>query len=220
MSPPELWLVAGPNGAGKTTLLQREPLRDWLAYATMLNADDATLRLLRERGHAGFSTVPENELKSLFITAAETVQRDAEAILDEGGCVCLETVLSTGKFRPLVERVLACGGRFFLVYVAVKDPSVSCGRVQHRASLGGHDVAPEKVATRWHRSLEQLQWFARRASVFLAYDNSDSSIERAPLLIARSTDGVLTIHEPEAVPALTASLRQAWGQAGNDSAIL
>lgn len=210
MSLPELWLVAGPNGAGKTTLIQREPLCDWLAPAVMLNADDVTLQLLRERGHSAFSTVPKDELKQLFVMAAEAVQRKAQELLDKGGSVCLETVLSTDKFRPMVESVLASGGRFFLVYVAVRAPEVSCERVRNRASLGGHDVAPEKVVARWHRSLEQLQWFARKASVFLAYDNTDSTPEKPPLLVARATGGLLNIYEAEVIPALTTSLREAW----------
>jgi predicted ABC-type ATPase len=93
----------------------------------------------------------------------------------------------------------------------VNDPQVSCERVNRRASLGGHDVPPEKISARWHRSLEQLQWFARRASVFWAYDNTDSSTENAPVLVARAINDELTILEPSNLPALTSALRKAWG---------
>jgi predicted ABC-type ATPase len=110
MSRPELWIVAGPNGAGKTTLIQREPMAGWLASARVLNADDVTLGLLREAGYVEFSAVPEDELKPLFIAAAEKVQKEAQALLDAGGCVCLESVLSTPKFRMMVDRVIEAGG--------------------------------------------------------------------------------------------------------------
>lgn len=44
---------------------------------------------------------------------------------------------------------------------------------------GGHDVPPEKVVTRWDRSLANLPWFALRADRAMIFDNTGARQSRA-----------------------------------------
>src|SRR4051794_30430093 len=92
-------LLAGPNGAGKTSVVRELRKRGWLSEFTMLNADDRTLAKLRSAGYDGFEDAPVDLLKSFFIEAANEVFAEAISLLKDGGRVCLETVLSTSKYR-------------------------------------------------------------------------------------------------------------------------
>ncbi|MFM9964739.1 MAG: zeta toxin family protein [Planctomycetaceae bacterium] len=141
MSPrPELWIVAGPNGAGKTTLTQRRPLSELLEGTIQLNADDKTLAELWKQGFRGFADAPAKALQEAFVNAANEVTEELQQHLRLGHKVCVETVLSTEKYKSIVTDVRQAGGFFGLIYVGLKSPNLSAGRIQTRVALGGHDV--------------------------------------------------------------------------------
>ena len=206
MGVPRFWLIAGPNGAGKTTVVQSDPFHGLLPPVHRLNADEQTLRQLRRRGYPGFHDVPGEVLFEEFSEASEAVFREVTDKLGHGEAVCVETVLSTSKYQPVVERTLALGGYFALVYVTVRSPDISIARVAQRVRQGGHDVPTDKVRARWHRSLEFLPWFAARASVTWVFDNSDSDPENPPRLIAQGIDGRVRVLDPEAILEVTRAL--------------
>ncbi|HEX5105567.1 MAG TPA: AAA family ATPase [Pirellulaceae bacterium] len=208
MSVPELWIVAGPNGAGKTTLASLEPIASLLRSNQVLNPDDRCLSLLQQQGLPGFSSAPLDVLQATFLKAADEVLAELQAAIAANQAVLVETVLSTPKYRAIVDEVRSRGGFFGLIYVALKSPELAFERVQSRARLGGHDVPGDRVATRWRRSLEHLPWFAARSQRLLVYDNSNSVPTAAPLLVADGIGGRVTIHHPTAIPELTAALRQ------------
>jgi predicted ABC-type ATPase len=108
-----------------------------------------------------------------------------------------------------VEDVLAAGGFFGLVYIALASPAIAQQRVQLRTLAGGHYVPPEKTASRWQRSLERLPWFARKAHRFFVLDNSVTPPRNLPRLIAEGTAGKIVFHEPLAIPELTRLLQSA-----------
>lgn len=189
-NPPELWLIAGPNGAGKTTLVQSLPrhfplIARLFSTVCFLNPDARTLELLKHFGIDSFAQAPLADLREFFIQAANETWDELDGILDQGGRGGIETVLSSGKFRPLVEKTLAAGGRFYLIYVSLNSPELAARRVWERAASGGHDVPAEKVAARWKKSLEELPWFLARASQAWVFDNSSST----PTLLAVCRQG-------------------------------
>lgn len=208
MSNPELWLIAGPNGAGKTTAVQRGPLRRLIPDLRPLNADDRTFRLLRQAGYAGFHDAPQSVLVKTFVHASELTHAEVCEAVAMGHPVCVETVLSTDKYRPLVESVTGQDGIFNLIYVAVRSPEISLARISQRVREGGHDVPADKVVARWHRSLEFLPWFARRASALWVYDNSDSDPGSSPRLIVHGIEGRVRVLEPGAIPDVTRALAE------------
>lgn len=167
-----LTLVAGPNGAGKTTLVRGLKAAGELAEHVVLNADDYTLARIREMGFPEFAAAPADVLKDCFIQSAEEVYREMVSLLEAGEKVCVETVLSTDKYRQIVATLQTHGGMFELVYVALQSPKISGNRVAVRVQKGGHDVPASKLAERWKRSLEELRWFARKANRLSVFDNS------------------------------------------------
>ena len=83
-----------------------------------------------------------------------------------------------------------------------------------RVRQGGHDVPADKLAARWQRSVSNLGWYARQADVFFVFDNSDSTPDVPPVLIAEGGCGELSIFDSDAIPEITGSLRAAFtGQA-------
>jgi predicted ABC-type ATPase len=171
--------------------------------------------MLQARGYSGFADAPLDEQSRAFLRAAEIVA----GILDDcvTGCipVGVETVLSTGKHQPLVERVLAAGGFFGLIYICLQSPDLACERVARRVRQGGHAVPTDKTRNRWHRSLGNLPWFATRASQFFIFDNSDSSADRPPILLAYGAMGTVRKRVNTAVPAIAGVLDQLPRAAGS-----
>lgn len=206
MASPELWIVAGPNGAGKTTLVQAHPIQNLLPRVRFLNPDDVARDLLTRGGYVGFPGAPEPAQRRAFLDAARMVEDELDAAVRRQEPIGVETVLSSDKYRPLVERVRRQSGFVGLIYVTVASPEVACRRVARRVKVGGHDVPVEKVQARWHRSLSNLAWFAARASAFWVFDNSDERPEVPPRLVAAGRLGVLETLDPSAGDALLASL--------------
>ncbi len=208
MSPqPELWIIGGPNGAGKTTLAQRQPIRQLLPQILLLNPDDLTRARIEQQGFATFAETPESVLREEFIRSADVVLTEAAERLRRNEAVAIETVLSTDKYRPVVEEVRSRSGFFGLIYVALRSADLSNARVERRVAQGGHHVSPDRVAARWHRSLAQLPWFVQRANCCFVFDNSDENPANPPRLIAESLAGRVVIHEPKAIPELSEALR-------------
>jgi predicted ABC-type ATPase len=203
---PQLWLFAGPNGAGKSTFTQ---FPEWSRHIRhFLNADELTRELLRQNGFPSYSVAPPEMLQRCNLAAAEKVFAEVRRLLDCGEAVAVETVLSTDKFRPVVEKLRREGGIFNLIYVGLRSPELSRQRVAIRVAKGGHPVPEEKLAGRWQRSLEHLPWFASRADHFFIYDNSDSDPNREPALVARegTREGSLRLLDRETNPTLVKTL--------------
>ncbi len=209
MPVPEFWIIAGPNGAGKTTLAQQEPIRQLLPDVTALNPDDRTLEMIRQAGFPTFADAPAEFLRQSFLSAADWVLREAAERVRRNEVIAVETVLSTDKYRAIVEDVQSRGGVFGLFYVALRTPELAQARVEQRVRLGGHGVPPERIAARWHRSLDILPWFAARANRLVVFDNTDSNPDNPPRLLATGINGNITTLEPDAIPEITAALSRA-----------
>ena len=203
---PQLWLFAGPNGAGKSTFTQ---FPEWSRHIShFLNADELTRQLLNEQGFPTFAATPPEILSRVNLIAAEKVFSEVCRLLEAGEAVAVETVLSTDKYRPVLEKLRRDGGIFNLIYVGLCSPELSRQRVAGRVAKGGHPVPEEKLAGRWRRSLEHLPWFAHRADHFYIYDNSDSDPAHAPALVARAgaSPGSLQLVNRDANPPLVEAL--------------
>lgn len=157
-----------------------------------VNPDSHTLDLLTAQGYSGFGATPPDVLAVLFRQSADAVYKDLSAALQAGEAVGVETVLSTPKYRPLVSQVTEAGGFVGLVFVFLASPELAVQRVATRVARGGHDVPADKIAQRWHRSLVELAWFAKHATAFFVFDNSNSDTAVAPPLVAHGMLGRLT----------------------------
>ena len=154
MAIPQLWLFAGPNGAGKSTFTLFPEWRRHINH--FLNADELTRQLLSEQGFSTYAAAPAEILHRANITAAERVFAEVQRTLAAGEAVAVETVLSTDKYRGVVEKLRRDGGLFNLIYIGLRSPELSRERVARRVAQGGHPVPEEKLPGRWKRSLDHL----------------------------------------------------------------
>ncbi|WP_311267088.1 AAA family ATPase [Sphingobium sp. WCS2017Hpa-17] len=189
---PRLWIVAGPNGSGKSTVYGRNDLVGFDGSVWIINPDLLTVRL------------QETESLPLLDANLAAVQR-IEAWLDASirvhQTIGVETVLSSSKYRRLVEMARSHDFEVRLIYVFVDSVEEQLNRIRHRVAKGGHDVPADKVRLRRTRSFEQLEWFFYQSDRAWVYDNSGAELE----LVAQKGDGKVRV-KSDAIPELLKAL--------------
>ena len=178
---PILWIVAGPNGSGKSSFYNRTDIEGWGGTVWIVNPDLLT------------STLMETERLSQAAANLAAVQR-IEAWLDRSidvhQTVGVETVLSTGKYRKLVQRARNLGFEVRLIFVFLRDVETQLARIAIRVAEGGHRVQKAKVRSRRSRSIRQLLWFARNVDRVYLFDNSTAE----PDLVAAKEPELLRVN--------------------------
>jgi predicted ABC-type ATPase len=188
-----MWIIAGPNGAGKTTVATKILKNLGVEGLQKLNADDRTLELR--------VLYPEKSQNELNLLAAQQIDAEVLANIRAGESFFVETVLSSPKYREAVTEAKKQGYMIGLIYVSLHPPELSPERIKLRVIKGGHDVDEAKAIARYHRSHEQLRWFAKQATTFVALDNSDPTGK--PVLIAAKLAGkALTHNNKDVNPAV------------------
>jgi predicted ABC-type ATPase len=206
MTVPEFWIVAGPNGAGKTTCVKSAPISSLLPNVQFLNPDERTLSKLQSLGYQGFVDSPANVQMRLFFESADEVFAELQKAIFQNTAIGVETVLSSDKYCALVATVREKQGFIGLLYIALASPSLAMQRVAARVQRGGHGIPESKIEQRWHRSLQNLSWFASQASAFWVIDNSNPNPEAARLIVASGKMGRLEDIQEAAFPELKAAL--------------
>lgn len=118
--------------------------------------------------------------------------------------VGVETVLSSDKYRRLVNTAKTKGFQVNLIYVYLRRVEMNIDRVRLRVKRGGHDVPEGRIRERRLRSFEQLKWFFAKADQAYIFDNSDAE----PKLVAAKFDDTLAVDNdiiPDILIALNAS---------------
>lgn len=177
---PILWIIAGPNGSGKSSFYNQTDIAEWGGSVWIINPDLLT------------QTIVEQEALPLMEANLKAVQRIEgwlNASLDVYQTIGVETVLSSSKYRPLVERAHRRGFRVRMLFMVLGSADAQLDRIRTRVEEGGHDVPADKVRSRRIRSFEQLAWFLPKVDQCYIYDNSTG----APELAAEKVDGKLLI---------------------------
>ncbi len=168
-SDPWFVLIAGVNGSGKSTFAQPGMIAGLLdesdaSEIDVINPDTETLRIRAER--------PELSLDDANLLAAKSAERIVRnRIAAKSGHFAIETVLSTDKYRDIVEEAIRLGWRFLFIYIVIDSVEESIRRVAHRVSFGGHDVPNDKLRKRWALSRANMPWFWNRATSAFLYWN-------------------------------------------------
>lgn len=202
MSAPWFVLVAGVNGAGKSTFAQfaealaELPDGDRLE---LINPDILTQQIIRDH--------PEYTLAAANLQAAQQSERRVHELIGlQRTSFLIETVLSTDKYRPVIERAHDLGWQVMLIYVALESADESIRRVAHRVRHGGHDVPEEKIRKRWQRSIDNLGWFWEQADV--AYLFMNPADFASPIQLAHKAQGASELKVPKRRPAALNALLQ------------
>jgi predicted ABC-type ATPase len=192
--PPIFLIVAGPNGSGKSSAYQDAQIEAFGPTIWIINPDLLSVRI---RDAEGLSLADAN------LEAVKRIETWLEASIAAHQNVGVETVLSTSKYRRLVERAKALGFNVRLIYVLLDTPERNIERVRLRVKKGGHAVPETKIVERYHRSLQQFPWFLAHADQAWVYDNSGAT----PRLIAEKRAGTVTL-DADALPTIVDAVRK------------
>jgi predicted ABC-type ATPase len=152
---PLIVAIAGPNGAGKSTFycahLQPAGLR-------FVNVDELA-----------------QELNLGAYEAAELANRLRHALVQQRESFVFETVFSdpVGDKVKFLREAAHAGYAAVLCFIGLDEPETSEQRVAMRVMQGGHDVPPEKLASRFKRTLANLHRAIRDLPLVLVFDNSN-----------------------------------------------
>jgi predicted ABC-type ATPase len=179
---PALWIVAGPNGSGKSTLYDKTEIQGFWGTVWIINPDALTARI-RER--EGLDLLAANG------EALDRIEKWLTTSVDAYQTVGVETVLSTDKYRALVDHAKSRGFHVRLLYVTLQNAELNVERVKSRVKRGGHDVPEQKIRARRARSFQQLPWFLERADYALVFDNSGAK----PVVLAEKVNSKFKIED-------------------------
>lgn len=171
---PVLWIVAGPNGSGKSSLYSRTDIEGWGGSVWIINPDLLTAKIVEEE---------RLESEAANLAAVRRVEAWLYASLDAYQTIGVETVLSSPKYRALVEKAHARGFSVRMIYVVLASADLQLSRIRQRVRDGGHDVPAEKAIDRRRRSFEELGWFARHVDQLFVFDNSSGEPSLAAEMI-------------------------------------
>lgn len=117
----------------------------------------------------------------------------AEARSDFG----FETVGSHESKPQFLRDLKAVGYYVVVLFVGTEDPEINKRRVNQRVAAGGHDVDPEKVESRYGRTMGFLIDYYDVADYIAIYDNSLEVSEggQPRLLVTKGPDGEMQTTE-------------------------
>ena len=106
------------------------------------------------------------------LEAAQEAERLRELCLSEQHSFTFETVLSTERNLDLLIRAKAAGFNIESVFVITADPELNVFRVKSRELSGGHNVPPDKIRSRYAKSLAYIPKLVAMSDVFRLVDNT------------------------------------------------
>ena len=149
---PELVMVCGPNGAGKSTF-------------TRTLAVEQNFICIDPDAIAATGLSP--------LAAGKAAASMAKLFLEQNISFVRESTLTSQFDFRLMEEAKNKGYFVRLVYISLASAELALSRVGSRVSKGGHNVPPEDVVRRYHRSKQNLPRAAALADSVTVLDNSE-----------------------------------------------
>lgn len=98
------------------------------------------------------------------------LERDTERI-------SFESVMSHPSKLDILKKAKERGYKNYLYYISTEDASINIARVENRVRTGGHNVSPDKIISRYTRSLDLLTDAVKLTHRTYIWDNSKSEAE-------------------------------------------
>jgi predicted ABC-type ATPase len=117
------------------------------------------------------------DLASANLAAVQRIEAWLDKSIEVHQTIGVETVLSSAKYRRLVEKAKEHDFEVCFVYVFLATTEMQLERIRARVAKGGHDVPPDKVRERRERSFDQMPWFFLQADRAWIFDNSGGEPE-------------------------------------------
>jgi predicted ABC-type ATPase len=177
---PNVVMLAGPNGAGKSTAAA-DLLKGELRVPEFVNADTIA---------KGLSEFAPN---TVSIGAGRLMLDRLHELAARRSDFAFETTLASRTFAPWINRLIAGGYVFRLVFLWLPSLELCQARVAARARSGGHFVPADVVKRRYASGLRNFFLLYRPlATSWRFYDNT-----RQPDLLAEGVGPSTNVYSPE-----------------------
>jgi len=123
------------------------------------------------------------ELNSYYVSALADLLHSK--LIEAHTSFSFESVMSHPSKIELLKRASNAGFRNYLYFIATEDPEINISRVKIRVNEGGHDVPPDRIISRYFKTLNNLIAAIRATNRAFIYDNSGAKAT----LIAEITEG-------------------------------
>jgi len=143
---PDLIIIAGPNGAGKTTFAREYLSEDEMRFV-FVNADEIARNLALESGIQSRSD----------IRAGRLMLERIDELVSAGVHLALETTLATLTYAHKIPVWRKRDYNVSLVYLRLNSVADSLDRVRRRVKAGGHNIPPEVIERRFHKSISYFE---------------------------------------------------------------
>jgi predicted ABC-type ATPase len=164
------------------------------SFLTSAGLGNAAKRFAFANGRLDFTAV---EMNSYFASVASDFLR--QKLLERKVSFTFETVMSHPNKVGLLEQAQRAGYRTYLYFIATDDPEINISRVHNRVKLGGHSVPEDRIAPRYHRSLDLLMDAIRHSNRTYIFDNSGDN--KKHIWLAEITDGRELELKSDQIPA-------------------
>lgn len=132
-----------------------------------------------DEGHQWMANVFQLRRKADADRFAQLLTQHIVDLLIASGQKCsFETVFSHPSKLDIMRTARAAGYKVYLYFIATNSPELNKDRVRTRVKLGGHDVPPDRIESRYHRSLHQLPAAVDLCYHAFMFDNSGTEEER------------------------------------------
>ncbi|WP_428332474.1 zeta toxin family protein [Novosphingobium sp.] len=122
---PIFLIVAGPNGSGKSSVYLNADL-EWGGRSVWIVNPDLLAAHIRD--------VEDLELRPANLEAVIRIEAWLDASIQVHKTIGVETVLSTGKYRRLVDKAKRLNFSVWLIYVVLDSPERSIERIKLRVA--------------------------------------------------------------------------------------
>ena len=171
----QLWLIAGGNGAGKSTFFKLFLQPTGLPF---INADFLAKQL------------DAKDKEDQSYKAAKLAEKLRYSLLQSGASFCFETVFSHPSKIDFLASAKSLGYEIILIYIHLRNDELNQARVAQRVSVGGHNVACDKIISRIPRTMTNVKAALPLVDVVQFYDNS---YHHQPFIsVAQLKTGLLT----------------------------
>lgn len=162
MSHKFFYVFAGPNGSGKSTIIGS--LIEKKENVLYVNADYVSKNVPEIR------RIKDQRIKDLEAWKRTEIERDRYMLGSKS--FAWETVFSHPSRLEVIKEAKKHGFFVYLMYVTTYDPQINLKRVEKRRQQKGHDVPPDKIKLRYHRSMGFLADILELVDEARVYDNS------------------------------------------------
>lgn len=134
----------------------------------------------------GFSSLATVKSKSMLVVNNELhlksidsyIASDVAAfirykLLKAGESFSFETVMSHESKIEFIQEAKKQGYRVYLYFVSTEHPSININRVKIRVSANGHHVSPDKIVTRYYRTMGLLHNAIKISDRAYLFDNTN-----------------------------------------------